>query len=139
MFKYVQMRKQQLPKRATRRSELKIVQLKPTPVYQLLDITNRSRDQRRIFNRTLEKLVKRYENQCLLNIENVYPNNAKCYKFHTGFLSKRGFDEFWKSVDIIPLKRIIFESGGDNNANYKREVLKRRSNNGWCKHQISMK
>ena len=74
--------------------------MKPTPKHTPFDMGFKHRDLRRGFNHNLERMVKWYDDQYIVNVEAIWLDDKEFFDPQTRTsLSRKGYKEFWKAVD----------------------------------------
>lgn len=75
----VHRRKSYLPKKVVRSTEPKFVTVKPHPRCGILDISQAHKIKRRIFNRSIEAVVKKYDNFYMVNTDTIRPDTLEYF------------------------------------------------------------
>ena len=95
----IQQKKGKLLSKCYRESEPKVVFAKPVAKFELLDVDNINREMKRLFNRSIEKIVKKLRYFYAINIDDIIPNDASIFELLAGSLTLKGSEVFWNCVD----------------------------------------
>ena len=118
-FQEISKCKKQLPDKAYRSRESKIIFGKPSPTKNDQEDVIGGRNQRRIFNRSLEVILGKYDSAYTFNADEIQLNKQEFYKSGKSHhkLSPRGYKAYWHSMNevvqridtnrILPLKEYI--------------------------------
>ena len=104
IMKNIEIRKDQLPKKAIDPVSPKLVFTKMLPMSQQMDQTNQFKAKRRLFNKSLEEIVSRIKQIACLNIDAIIPFKREHYSLTTGLLSEIGYQIFWEQLNLLMRK-----------------------------------
>ena len=121
---------------ASRDLEPKLLVVKPLPRSEPQDTmgNNPFRNQRRVFSRSVENVISKYEETCVANIDEIRPKNITLLDLSGNKLNTRGISKFWSGMNkavqkldsgrIRPFK-IIFREIQE----FQMQTQRQRSNN----------
>ena len=93
MLQLINSRKTEMLSFASRPLEPKSLMIKPLPKTDHMD--KRFKNQRRIFNRSVENTIAKYDETCVTNVDDVRPENLASFDLSGNNLSLRGISKFW--------------------------------------------
>ena len=94
-------RKKTLPHFACKMNEPKIVVMKPMPKSVNRDLDCEARNKRRVFNRSVEDVLERYDNMYAFNIDQIKPEELFNFEDARFGLANQGLKKYWRELDGI--------------------------------------